>query len=108
MLCAIFYLKISDEDRFASLKENVENDYVLNKAEYSRNITGVQSLFLNYQNNYNYIRQFQYQGVSNQHMLHSMENLGLMNVKQKRINKLHEETLTTSPEIIVREKFTMR
>ena len=39
MLCAILYLDNSDKSRFANLKKSVENDYVLNKAEYQRTVT---------------------------------------------------------------------
>ena len=53
MLCAIIYLENSDKARFAELKKRVKNDYVLNKAEYPRTVTAVQSLLLNYQPNYN-------------------------------------------------------
>ena len=53
MLCAILYLENSDKARFADLKKRIENDYVLNKAEYPRTLTAVQSLLLNYQPNYN-------------------------------------------------------
>ena len=44
MICAILYLENSDKSRFADLKKRVENDYVLNKAEYPRTVTSVQSL----------------------------------------------------------------
>ena len=44
MLCAIIYLENSDKARFANLKKRFENDYVLNKAEYPRTLTSVQSL----------------------------------------------------------------
>ena len=47
MLCAILYLENSDRVRFADLKKRVENDYVLNKAEYPRTAIAVQSLILN-------------------------------------------------------------
>ena len=53
MLCAILYLENSDKARFSDLKNHVENDYMLNKAEYPRTVTSVQSLPLNYQPNYN-------------------------------------------------------
>ena len=48
MLCTTIYLENSDKARFADLKKCVENDYVLNKAEYPRTVTTVQSLLLNY------------------------------------------------------------
>ena len=69
MLCAILYLENSDRARFADLKKRVENDYVLNKAEYPRTVTTVQSLLLNYQPNYNSHRTSQSNWVSNQLML---------------------------------------
>ena len=68
MLCTIPYIENSDKSRFADLKKHVENDYVLNKAEYPRAVTTVQSLLLNYQPNYNSDRNYKYNGVSNQLM----------------------------------------
>ena len=68
MICAIIYLERSDKSRFADLKKRVKNDYVLNKAEYPRTVTAVQSLLLNYQPNYNSHRNSQSKGVSNQLM----------------------------------------
>ena len=68
MLCAILYLEISDKARFAELKKRIKNDYVLNKAEYTRTVTAVKSLLLNYQPNYNSHRNYQSNGVSNQLM----------------------------------------
>ena len=53
MLCAILYINNSYKSRFSDLNNCVENDYVLNKMEYSRTVTEVQSLLLNYQPNYN-------------------------------------------------------
>ena len=44
MLCAILYLENPDKARFSDLKKRIENDYVLNKAEYPRTVTTVQSL----------------------------------------------------------------
>ena len=49
-----------------TLKKRIENDYVLNKAEYPRMVTAVQSLLLNYQPNYNSYRNSQSNGVSTQ------------------------------------------
>ena len=68
MLCAILYLENSDKARFADLKKRIENDYVLNKAEYPRTVTAVQSLLLNYQPNYNSNRNYQSNRISNQLM----------------------------------------
>ena len=68
MLCAILYLENSDKARFADLKKHIENDYVLNKAEYPRSVTAVQILLLNHQPNYNSHRNSQPNGVSNQLM----------------------------------------
>ena len=65
MLCAILYLENSDKARFADLKKRIENDYILNKAEYPRTVAAVQSLILNYQPNYNSHRNSQFNGVSN-------------------------------------------
>ena len=68
MLCAILYLENSDKARFSDLKKRVENDYTLNKAEYPRTVTSVQSLLLKYQHNYEYNINPQSNGVSNQLM----------------------------------------
>ena len=51
---------------FPKLKKCVENDYVINKAEYPGTVTVVQSLLLNYQHNYNSNINSQSKGVSNQ------------------------------------------
>ena len=56
------------QDQFSDLKKRIENDYVLNKAEYPRTVTAVQSLLLNYQPNYNSHRNSQTNGISNQLM----------------------------------------
>ena len=66
MLYKILYLENSDKSIFADIRNRVKNDYIFNKAEYSRTVTEVQSLLLNYQHNYNSNRQSQSQGVSNQ------------------------------------------
>ena len=68
MIGAIIYLENSYKPSFYDLKRRVDNGYILNKAEYPRNGTAVQSLILNYQSNYNSNRQYQSQGVSNQLM----------------------------------------
>ena len=65
ILCKILYLENSDKARFAGLKKRIENDYFLNKAEYPRTVTAVQSLFLNYQPNYKYNRNSQSNRFSN-------------------------------------------
>ena len=66
MLCAILYLENSYKPSVYNLKRRVDNDYILNKAEYPRNGTAVQSLILNYQSNYNSYSKYQSQGVRNQ------------------------------------------
>ena len=43
MLCAILYLDNSDKASFSELNNRVENDYVMNKVEYPRRVTAVQS-----------------------------------------------------------------
>ena len=68
MLCGILYLENSDKARFADFKKRIENNYVLNKAEYPRTVTAVQSLLLNYQTNYNSHRNYQSNRVRNQLM----------------------------------------
>ena len=54
MICAILYLENSDKARFVDLKKRVNNDYVLNKAEYPRTVTAVNILLLNYHPTYAY------------------------------------------------------
>ena len=76
MLCAILYLENSDKARFSDLKKRVENDYVLNKAEYPRTVTSVQSLVLNYQLNYKSNRNSQSNGVNNQLIFAQREKNG--------------------------------
>ena len=76
MLCAMLYLENSDKARFADLKKRIGNDYVLNKAEYPRTVTTVQSLLLNYQPNYNSHKNSQSNGVSNQLMFAQREKTG--------------------------------
>ena len=68
LLCTIFYLENSDKSRFSDLKKHVDNDYILNKAEYPRTYTVKQGLLFNYQPNYNFNRQSQYQVFINQLM----------------------------------------
>ena len=68
MLCAIIYLENSDKARFSDLKKRVKNDYVLDRAEYPRTVTAVQSILLKYQPTYNSNRISQSNGVSNQLM----------------------------------------
>ena len=63
MLCAILYIDNSYKSRFSDLNNCVENDYVLKKMEYSRTVTEVQSLLLNYQPNYNSNRNYHSNGV---------------------------------------------
>ena len=41
------YIFKTEIPRFSDLKKRVENDYVLNKAEYPRTVTAVQSLIKN-------------------------------------------------------------
>ena len=53
MLQLILYPEYSDRFRFADLSKRARNDYVLNKAEYPRTVSEVQSLLLNFQPNYN-------------------------------------------------------
>ena len=76
MLCTILYLKNSDKARFVDLKKRIENDYVLNKAEYPRTMTAVQSLLLNYQPSYNSHNFFQSNGVSKQLMFAQRRKTG--------------------------------
>ena len=68
MLCAILYIENSEKARFAKLKKRVENGYVMNKAEYPRAVTEVQSLLLNHQLKYNLNRNSQSNGSIKQLM----------------------------------------
>ena len=68
MMCAIIYLEDSDKVIFSDLKKHFENNYVLNKVGYPSNVTVLQSLFFNYQPNYNCNGKSQSNGVSNQLM----------------------------------------
>ena len=76
MVCAILYLESSDKARFYDIKKRVGNDYVLNKAEYPRTVTSVQSILLNYQHNYNSNGNYQSNGVINQLMFASRRKNG--------------------------------
>ena len=95
MICEILYLENPDKSRFDDLKWCVENDYVTNKAEYTRKVTTVQSLLLKYQPNYNSNRNSQSNGVRNQVMflqhMKSGDNKGNGKEKKKRprINLYH-------------------
>ena len=81
MLCAILYLKNSDKAIFSYLKKRVKNDCVLKKTEYSKTITVVQSLLLNYHPNYS--RQSQSQGAKNQLMFAQYGKTGYDEVEAK-------------------------
>ena len=73
---AILYIENSDKARFSYLKKRVENDYVLNKAEYPMPVTAVQSIVLNYQPNYNSNKNPQSNGVSNHLMFAQFRKTG--------------------------------
>ena len=66
MTFAILYIKNSDKESFSKLKKHVKNDYIMNKLDYPKTVTVVQSLTLNYQHNYNSNSKSQSQGVGNQ------------------------------------------
>ena len=68
MIYVILYLGNSGKTRFADLNQHAENKYVLNKAEYPRTVTAVQSLLFNDEPRYISNSKYQYQGVSNQLM----------------------------------------
>ena len=107
MICDIFYLKNSNKARFVDLKKRIKNDYVLNKVECPRTVTGVQSLILNYQPNYNYNMKSQYQGVGNKMMFTQRGKMGMTKVNKNSKIKHLKEKLTTPPAIIGGEKSTM-
>ena len=65
IIYTIPYLENSYKSKFYDLKKRNNNEYVWNKAEYTRTVTVVKRLLLNYQPNYNYNRQSQSQGVIN-------------------------------------------
>ena len=83
MLCAIFYLEKTDKARFYDPKKRIKNNYFLNNAEYTRTVTALHRLLLNLYPNYNSNRKYQYQGVRNQLIFHSVVKLGMMKVKKK-------------------------
>ena len=84
MLCAILYMDNSDKVRFSDLKKRVENDYVLNKAEYPKTVTAIQILLLNYQPNYNSNINYQSNGVRNQLMFVQRGEMGTAKATEKR------------------------
>ena len=85
----------SDKARFSDLKKCIENDYVLNKAEYPRTTNALQSLLLNYQPNYYSHRNSQSNGVNNQLMFAQRgktgedEGDGKKKEQRPRINLVH-------------------
>ena len=105
MICAILYLENTDKSRFSDLKNHIENNYFFKKAEYPGTVTVLQSLLLNYQPNYNTTRQSQF--IINQLMFAQRGKTGVCEGETK-YNLKNEETLTTSPSIIVDTKFTMQ
>ena len=107
MLCAILYMENSDMARFSDLKKRIENDYVLNKAEYPRTVTTLHSLILNYQPNYNYNMKSQYQGVGNKLMFTQRGKMGITKANKNSKIKHLKGKLTTPPAIIGGERSTM-
>ena len=105
MLRAIIYLENSYKPSFYYLKRRVDSGYILNKVEYPRTSTTVQSLILNYQPNYNSNRQYQSQGVSNQLMFSQCGKTG-DNDGENKIK--FKDILTISSEMIVEKEVTMR
>ena len=108
MIWAILYFENSDIVMFDVLKESVKNNYVLNKEEYPMTVTIVQRLLLNYELNYNSDGKFQSQGFRNQCMLAQSGENGDDEGEKNSINKPREETLITSPAMIVEKIFTMQ
>ena len=68
----------------------------------------VQSLLLNYQADYNYNEQSQYQGVSNQLIFSQSGKIGYDEGETKQDKKEPEETLTTSPAMIMDKKVAIQ
>ena len=89
------------------MKERGNNDCVLNKVEYTRTVTAVHILLLNYQPNYNYNTQSQYQGVRNQLMFMQRGKTGDDELKQKTIIRNPEENFTKSPAMILEKEDTV-
>ena len=77
----------------------VKNDYFLNKVEYPKTVTAVQSLLLNCQPNYS--RKYQSQGSNNRLIFNQCEKLGMVKVKQKVKINCPGGTLTTSLAMIM-------
>ena len=53
MLCTVLYLDNSNKSRFFDLKKRVQNNSIMDKVEYPRTVTAVQSLLKKYEPNYN-------------------------------------------------------
>ena len=107
MLCAIVYLENSDKASFFDLKKRVQNDYVLNKAEYPRTVTAVQSLILNYQPNFNSYRNSQYNGVRNQLMFAQRGKTGDEEATENKRRRDPGEIWITSLATTVEKKVIM-
>ena len=107
MLCATLYLENSNKARFANLKKRVENDYVLNKVEYPRMVTAVQSLLLKYQPNYNSNRNSQYNGVSKQIVFAQRGKQGTTKATEQIRSRDPGEICTTSLATTVEKKLVI-
>ena len=108
IICAILYLENLCKSRFSDLNKCIENDYVLNEAEYLRTIAAVQILLLKYQHNYNYNSKSQSHGVRNQLMFIQRGKTMDYEGKTKEKKQKPEETLTNSPAMIVGVNSTMQ
>ena len=106
MICFILYIDNSDMAIFDNLKKHVKNSDFLKKAEYLKTVTVVKSLLLNYHTNSS--GKSQSRDAGNQRCLLKMEKSVMMKVKQMKKSESSEETLTTSPAMVVGEKSTMQ
>ena len=83
ILCAILYLESLDKARFDELKKHVDDYFVLNKVEYTRTVTAVKSILLNYQPNYNSNEIINPKGSETSSCLHNTVKLGKTRATEK-------------------------
>ena len=95
------------QSQVSNLKKRIENDYMLDKAEYQRTVTASQSLLLNYQHNYNSHINSQSNGVSNQIMFAQHGETGYNKGDGNRSSRDPGEIWTTSLAKIVEKNVIM-
>ena len=91
MICTILYLGKSDNTCFDDVRKRINNEYVLNKAEYPSTFTAVQSLLINCQPNYDSNRQSQYQTFGNQLMFTQIGKTVDDEGEKKRIKQIPKQ-----------------